>query len=226
MTRKSWSARLSALAASVVCALALAIPAAASASPELRTAAGAKVPVGEGIQAESQNLVFSSSSGSWECPKNVLTGAVTSNSGTEVAVGIESANFTGTLNPGGTACKSTIAPLGTALTVKVTSENMPWCLKSTSVGSFSSVGGGCGGTPTAMKFKAEFFLSESLLLNCTYERASLTGSYKSSVSPLIETLGAGQTFAKVSGSGVCPASVQLSGSFTIHSAAGGALQID
>jgi hypothetical protein len=76
---------------------------------------------------------------------------------------------------------------------------------------FTVAGGACGGTAINLKFTLT-----SAIGNCTYERATVTGTYVTNVTPVTLTVGAGQTFTKTAGSSICPASGTLDGAWTLE----------
>lgn len=203
----------------------VALPAMASASPELQTSAGAKVATGTGIKATSSNLKLSSASGNVECSENTMEGKVTENSGTSIKGEIEKATFTGTA---GAKCNTTISDgFGGTLKVVVTPEGLPWCLESTGGDNWTLTGNKCGAAQSPISFILHLYSSSGItkLGECTFERADVSGTFNTNASPLVLTVGASQTFTKSSGSFLCPASGTLSGTFNVTTSAGGALKI-
>lgn len=181
------------------------VPALASASPVL-TEGTTTVPVGAKILAtNSGNLLFTTSSGTVTCTKSKMTGTVLKNNGTEIEGTIETASFTGE----GTEerCKSTFIfnPQ-----FKVTPENLPWCIRSGAKDTFSVEAGDC------KEAKNLRFTLDSSVGNCTYERASVTGTFETNVTPVTLKVGASQTFTRVAGGSICPATGTLSGGWTLE----------
>jgi hypothetical protein len=188
----------------VVLALAL-VPATAAASPRLETAPGVVVPVGTVIKGQNVGLnLWTASLYTVECPKAELTGKVTANSGTQLEITVESLVWSGTEFEG--ICTSPISQK-----FKPTATT-PWCLKSTSLGSWTIRGGACGGAPTAVKLVKDMWertenpFRMDFLGECKYERGELTGTYKTNSSPLEFIDKTGQSFTRTSGvlSVYCP----------------------
>lgn len=185
------------LAACAVIAAFAAMPAVASASPELQTSGGVKSTVGETISAtDTGNIVFTSNLGSVTCSESTLHGQVVANSGKLIEGTIESASFTG--NGGGT-CSSWTGG------VTVTPENLHWCIKSSSNGKFSLRGGGCNEAERNLAFTLHFSFG-----SCKFERSGgVAGTYGMNVSPVILTLTGEPEFTRVSGGFGCPSSGKL-----------------
>jgi hypothetical protein len=113
--------------------------------------------------------------------------------------------------------------------MEITSENLPWCSKATAspADTLTIDGGTCGTTPRkSIAFIVHLFNSSGTkVAECTYERASITGTYNTGASPLVLTASAGQTFTKASGSIVCPSTGILTGSFIQTTGTGTAVKI-
>lgn len=183
------------------------IPAMASASPVL-TENGVAVPVGAKVDAtNSGNILFTTSSGTVTCTKSTFTGTVITNTGTHIEGTIETATFKGE-GPEET-CKSTFIfnP-----SFKVTPENLHWCITSGGADAWSIRGGACGAAAKNLRFT----LDNSVVGNCTYERATVTGTYETNKTPVTLKVGASQTFTKVAGGSACPATGTLSGGWTLE----------
>jgi hypothetical protein len=184
-----------------------AVPAMASASPVLKEGT-TTVPVGSSIQGtNSGNILLTTGSGIVTCTGSTLGGTLTTNGGTSIAGDINSASFTGT-GSGGT-CTSTF--FGNP-TFSVTPEHLPWCITSTTLGSFTVRGGGC----SAKEEELRFTLTNALVGECTYERPKVIGTYVANVTPVKLTVGSGQTFTRVAGGGLCPSTGTLSGGWTLE----------
>lgn len=183
------------------------VPAMASASPVL-TENGVAVKEKEKILAtQSGNILLTTSSGTVTCTKSTMTGTVKTNSGSLIQGEISTASFKGE----GTEerCKSTFI---FSPQFKVTPENLPWCIESSGKDEFTVRGGACGmEKPPNLKFT----LSSSLG-NCTYERATVTGTYATNVTPVTLKVGSSQTFTKVAGASFCPETGTLSGGWTLE----------
>jgi hypothetical protein len=181
------------------------VPAMASASPVL-TESGSPVPVGAKILAtQSGNILLTTTAGTVTCTKSTMTGVVKTNSGTKIQGEIETATFTGAAAEA--RCESTFLfnP-----TFKVTAENLPWCIESSGGDAFTVRGGKCAEAAKNLKFTLS-----SVLGNCTYERASVTGTYETNKTPVTLKVGAAQTFTRVAGT-ICPASGTLSGGWNLE----------
>jgi len=107
------------------------------------------VPVGTKLIATNTgNIRMTTSLGTLECTKAVLTGELVKNSGTEIEGTITTASFTGT----GAEERCTTAFLGN---IKVTPKKLPWCLKATNkmtADTFELKSGSCGGALGSMEF--------------------------------------------------------------------------
>jgi hypothetical protein len=199
-----------------------ALPAiAAAASPTLEDDSGAVLATHTGnIKAVSTNLVFTTSSGNFECATSTLEGELTVNSGNVVEGDISTATFLN--STGGPKCKTSLPG---PLTMEITTENLPWCLKATASPADTATidGGTCGVTPRkTIAFTVHLFnTSGAEVAACTYERASVTATYKTATSPLVGTVSAGTTFTKTSGSILCPSTGTVAGSFTLTKAGTG-----
>ena len=149
---------------------------------------------------------------------------MTVNSGNVLEGDISTATFLN--SSGGTKCATTLPG---PLTMEITPENLPWCSKATAspADTLTIDGGTCGTIPRKpIAFVIHLFNSSGTkVAECTYERASITGTYNTGASPLVLTASAGQTFTKHSGSIVCPSTGTLTGSFTQTTGAGTALKI-
>jgi hypothetical protein len=202
------------------------VPAVASASPELQTSGGAKVATGTAIKATNVgNVVFTTSVGNITCTSASMTGEVTENSGSSIKGTIKTASFTGT-HDGTTNCATTI--FGITM-VKVTPENLPWCLTSTVFGHWTIRGGGCPEAAKGLRFTLDLFNSSTESIgSCTYERTAasgpITGTYNAGP-PLELTVTAGNVFARVGESFLCPSSGTLDAKFKVQTSAGGELKV-
>jgi hypothetical protein len=203
-----------------------ALPAiAAAASPSLLDDSGAVVtPHSGAIKGVSTNLLFTTSSGKLECAKTTLEGELTVNAGNVVEGDISTATFLN--SAGGTKCPTSLPG---PVTMEITPENLPWCLEATAspVDTLTIDGGTCGTTPRkSIAYIAHVFTSAGTKVGeCTYERASLTLTYKTNTTPLVATLSSGQTFTKASGGILCTSTVTLSGSFTLTTGTGTGLKV-
>jgi hypothetical protein len=102
--------------------------------------------------------------------------------------------------------------------VKVTPENLHWCLPSTTLGTFGIRGGGCSEASKGLKFTLDLFNSSTEAIgSCSYERTAasgpITGTNNTSGSPLELTVTGGNTFPRLGESFLCPSSGTLGGRF-------------
>jgi hypothetical protein len=204
----------------------VALPAiAAAASPSLENDAGTVLTIHSGtIKGVSTNLVVTASSGNLECAKSTVEGELTVNSGNIVEGDILSASFLN--STGGPKCATTLPG---PLTMELTPENLPWCLKVTASPADSATidGGTCGTTPRkSIAFTVHLYNSAGTKVGeCTYERASVTGTYNTGAAPLVAAVSAGQTFTKTSGSILCPSSGTMDGTATLTTGTGTGLKM-
>jgi hypothetical protein len=199
----------------------------AVASPELQSSTGAKVATGTAIKATSVgNVVFTSSEGKIICTHSLLTGEVVENSGTSIKGTIKTASFTGT-HDGTTNCEATYPWL---TMVKITPENLHWCLNSTVLGSWSLRGGGCAEGAKGLKLTFDLFNSSTEAIgSCSYERVvasgPLTGTNNTGSSPLELTVTGGNTFVRLGESLFCPPSTNLDAKYKVRTSTEGELRI-
>jgi hypothetical protein len=199
------------LAAVVALVAFAAVPAIATASPILTE--NGTVVSGKILATQSGSIVLTTSFGNVTCTKSTLTGTVLKNgpagTGTHIEGTLEKATFT---NETGGACSSTF-PFNPSFTVDP--ENLHWCITgggTLAADTFSIRGGGC--TEAAKNLK---FTLTSALGNCTYERATVTGSFVTNVTPVTLKVGASQTFTRTAGSeSLCPATGTLDGGWNLY----------
>jgi hypothetical protein len=169
-------------------------PAMASASPVLQEG-GVNVAVGSSITATATTVQFTSNLGTVTCAKSVLHGKVSANTGKLVEGNVEKATFTN--NEGG-ACESW------AGAVTVTTENLPWCVQTTSTtaDTFKIRGGGCGAAEKNLQFTLDF-----PGFSCKFSKAGgVTGTYKTGTGTLDST---SAVFSLIEGGFFCPSSGTL-----------------
>lgn len=118
------------------------------------------------------------------CTSMVLTGTLTHNGTEDITTEITSMTFKGTA--AAERCTLTTEP---DMTVTADYEEsgkkagVPYCLTTTTgTDKWTMVGGACGGTPRAIKFKVDLYSvgagsEEPPLATCVYEKANLTGSF-------------------------------------------------
>jgi hypothetical protein len=193
-------------------ALLAALPATAAASPQLLEAGKPVAPTSKMLATSSGNATFTGTNSKGEddgtvtCTKAQMTGEVISNKGTLIEVQIETASFTGTEAEG--KCASTIPGTGP---LKVIAENLPWCVTSAVLESFSFRGGSCA--VGASNVKAT--LVGSFGLTCTYERATVAGTYVKEVNPAKLSV-VSQTFNLIKGGAACPAQGHMSVAYVLE----------
>jgi hypothetical protein len=206
-----------------------AVPAMASASPELQTSGGVKVATGTAIKATNNgNVVFTTGSGNITCTAASMTGEVVENSGGNIKGTIKTASFTGN-HDGTTNCVTTI--FGITM-VKVTPENLHWCLTSTTLGAWAIGGGGCSEAAKALQFTLDAFNSNTEAIGtCIYERTTtsgpINGTNNTGTSPLELTVTGGNVFTRTGGTlgALCPASGTLDAKFKVQTSTGGELKV-
>ena len=185
------------------------VPAMASAQT-LEETNGTTVPAGTKIDAtQSTSIIFDTSSGNVTCSESTLTGTVTQEgAGVPVKGTVETAKFTG---PGGGRCTSTIIfnP-----TFQVTVENLHYCLEGSQAADTWSIKACTAGQ------NLKFTLHSNLGFSCTYERASVTGTFETG-KDLTLKVGASQTFSVIAGSSsACPTSGTLTGGWNLYTDTG------
>jgi hypothetical protein len=188
-----------------------AVPAIASASPVLTEGGVALKPTAESggkiLATNSGNIVLTTSIGNVTCTKSTLTGSLLKNSGSHIEGTAEKATFT---NNAGGDCSSTF-PFNP--TFEVVPENLHWCITSATAGAWSIRGGGCNEAGKNLRFT----LKSSAGYFCTFERATVTGTYVTGVSPATLKVGSSQTFGRTAGAdGVCPPSGTLDGGWNLY----------
>lgn len=203
---------------SVVALAAFALPATASASPELcETVEGVcvKVTGTPKIRAHSVGATVNFVTGGTtlvECTSSEMTGTLTTNSGTEIKGDIESASFSGA--EAGGKCRSSFGG-ATAVDTNI-GNGVPWCLSTTGEDKYSVRGNSC----TLASRSITFVLTTTNIGTCKYNRTTaLTGTYTThSTGDAILTAAPNATteFTKEEGSILCPGSGTLEMQFTLE----------
>jgi hypothetical protein len=186
------------------------IPAAASASPEL-VQGSTRVATGAALSAVNSGNVYllgsdPSGNGTITCSEGKFSGTLKTNSGSLIE---------GSLEGGSLGFNSTCSEGGTGMSWKVTLDNMPWCLKSSSLGSWEANGGGCGGTkPVGFTLSANVFVGTAV---CSYTRSALSLTSGIGTEPLRLHTASGQLFSLSSSNGYkgCRTGYTLSGEYTL-----------
>jgi hypothetical protein len=189
-----------------------AVPAVASAAPELVNGAGTKVATGSAITGTNVgNTVMTTSIGNVECTTAVMSGTLTKNSGTEIEGDIESASFKGTES--GERCSG---PLGAT---EVTIPSLPWCIRATKSMEPDEMqvrGGKCSETSRALTFTLHGSIF-GFPVTCHYSKASVSGTYRTKAAGDAQVTITKQKFTRETGSsGSCPESGELDMSFTLE----------
>jgi hypothetical protein len=202
---------------SLVLALCLvaALPAAASAATvtlRFNSKTGPALANGTAIKAFSNNLVWHTASGNFECKENELNGTVANNGTAKTGLSISSASYRAA---GGSEYCLTTIPNGTGgtLLMKITAANFLWNSEM-----FSNGTAVLNGTPS-LKFNIGFYNGTTQVAACVAEKPSVAETFNFNTA-LNLAVGASQEFTGT-GSG-CPSSWALTGSFavTINSTGG------
>jgi hypothetical protein len=181
--------RLLATCLSFVALAALAVvPSIASASPELAQG-GARLATGSSLSGtNTRNVLFETALGTFSCTASQLVGTLKVNSGKLIEAEIESGSIIG----GGPEGKCKDGSLG-GIEWKVSLDNLPWCMSSSSLGIYKARGARCN---EAMK-PIGLTLSSNLG-SCTYTRTTLSLTSNTGMEPLVLSTAAGQAFGLVS----------------------------
>lgn len=209
-----------------------AVPAVASASPELLTSTGVKVePETEVTAVNIGSWRFTGSSGTIECEQVRFNGKVHTNREGKILITIQTSTWWGD-DPEEQKCTSTIPDgAGATVTWKVTPEIFSthhWCLEADAKfleAEFKLTGSGCTAASEPLRFSLDATTHSGLPLGtCVVERSSASGTYNNT-SPLELTLGSGMEFKLVSGGAFCPKALTLDGKARLETASGQQLKI-
>ena len=159
-----------------------------------------------------KKLTMTTSVGTLECEAATLTGNIHVNGPTQVTGNITTAQFE---NAGGAACSG---PLGSVVVTPSHTSNpehngvksLPWCLTAGAEDTFTVRGGLCTEAPRPLTFQ----LHTSIAGTCSYQKASVTGTYTTHPADAIATI-TGQEFTLVTGGGFCPPWGKLDMAFTL-----------
>jgi hypothetical protein len=160
---------------------ALALPAVASASPELGETNPSWVTLTKGAKIEGTSLTTSKMTSPGgavltECSTATMAGELFENTGTSIKGTISTATFT---NAGGAACSTFFG--GTATVTTNVGNGTPWCLQSAKEDKFEVKGGACGGVARSITF----VLDTSTAGVCKYNSSVFpVGSFTTDVSGL------------------------------------------
>jgi hypothetical protein len=185
--------------------------------------------VAHGTETKTE-IVLTTALGNIGCTTATITGKVVVNNGTNVIGTIETAEFRRTT---GSATDSThcTAPggLGTLTATPNHTTNpchtptggsshcsLPWCIKAKEGDEFEVWGESENENCSGLKKRPlTFTLHSTLLGNCAYERALITGTYTTHPSSDAILTIKDQEFKKITGSGFCPGSGKLDMAFTL-----------
>jgi hypothetical protein len=187
------------------------LPVTAVASPQMFDSGIAVTAKSKVIAPSSGNITFTGTDvnhknvGTVTCTQGVMTGTVDTNTATSVEITIESSIYEGSEPE--KKCASTLG-FGA---MKVTAENLPWCLTSKMLGEFSIRGGSCSvaASNVRLSFVAAFGVT------CTYERASVDGNYTKEITP-VKLAAISQTAKFSSGFNKCPVEGHLSQTYILE----------
>lgn len=217
----------------LVALAAMALPAVASASPEIGETSGSPATftrLATGVAIRGTNVgetLMTNAAGEvlTRCNAATLNGTLKKNTGTEMEGEITEATFTGS----GTESRCTATFGNSIVTTKIT-NGLPWCIKATSSlepDELQLAGGSCG-SPRAINFALDVIGG---LVTCVYERETKTspvvGSFTTDISgqDAVGTI-TKQKFTRISGStSVCPSEGYLDMSFTLETTNGTPLYI-
>jgi len=202
----------------LVALAALALPAAAAASPEIGETSGGvftKLASGSKIQGTSLAPSKMTSPGGTvltECSTASMTGELTENSGTSIKGTISAASFT---NAGGAACSTFFG--GTATVTTNVGNGLPWCLQSAKEDKFEVRGNAC----SAASRSITFVLDTSTAGVCKYNSSVFpVGTFTTDVAPsnsdAILSLTKAGLWTKEEGSFLCPSEASLDMEFTLE----------
>jgi hypothetical protein len=206
----------------LVALAALALPAVASASPELgETSGGAftRIAVGSKIVGTQLGVSKMTSPGGatlTECEEGFMTGEVKENSGTSIKGEISEAKFT---NKGGAACSTFFG--GTANVTTNVGNGTPWCLQSLKEDKFEVKGGACGTSRTIT-----FVLDTSTAGVCKYDSTTFpVGTFTTDVAgneqdAKLNLTKAGLWKGEAGNGFLCPGEANLDMEFTLETDGG------
>ncbi len=198
------------------------LPPSASATndPQL-TVAGVTVSIGSGVGVTITGLSWRTTSGNElvNCSKGELSGSVKANSGGNVAIEMTSAAYSGTGSVhSDNSLKECTGSFGNAYIT----PNLPMCLESTTTmadDEFQISGGACG-----THNKVKFIIGSTTAGSCEYES---TGAISGTVTTngaqaelTVNNTQAGSGMTKINGGFLCPSSIQLKVTITLHTPIG------
>ena len=187
--------------------------ASASAAPVITHPTGTAIAPGALMKATNVNeLKFTTSSLNVNCPSVTTTGAVKRNNTTEGFEGeAQSITISGIGVSGDCTATGTFFSGSAKPTPEITG-GLPWCFKNGASGDNLEIRGGkCSEASRSIKFALDL----TGLVTCTYEKASLTGTFVTDATgqDAIGKITEGQAWTLVSGFG-CPSGPTLDVEFT------------
>jgi hypothetical protein len=184
----------------------------ASAAPVVTHPTGTVLATGTKLTGTSiGHVTFTSSTLNVTCTTGTITGPLVSNSTAGGFSGeITEAHFTGTGTSGDCTATGSFFN-GSAKPTPEIVGGLPWCIKNTLNDNFEIRGGKCSEAARSIKFGLDL----TGLVTCTYERASLTGTFDTHPLDASGRINANQAWTLVSGFG-CPSSPSLDMEFTLE----------
>lgn len=198
------------------------VPSIASASPELTSPTGTRTPVGTlfiatNVEHAQTAKTFKTTltTGTMECATATFTGEVVENSGTSFVGTISTFELKGT--PGEPSANHCASPFGATTVTPSHSSNpthngvasLPWCIKANTLNDQFTIYGCTNGQARPITI-----VYHGSIGACTYEKASITGTYTTHPADAILTI-ANQEFIKVTGSAFCPSSFKIDLALTL-----------
>jgi hypothetical protein len=182
----------------------------ASAAPVITHPTGTVLKTGVNLKGTNiGETQFTSNTLNVKCTTAVLTGPLTSNSTAGGFAGeVTSATFSGTGTSGDCTATGSFFSGSAKPTPEITG-GLPWCLKNGLSDNFEIRGGKCSEAARPIKFGLDL----TGLVTCTYERASLTGTFETHPTDALGRINANQAWTLVSGFG-CPSGPSLDMEFT------------
>jgi hypothetical protein len=213
----------------LVALAAMALPAVASASPELTHPTGTTAPVGTKITATNiGETLMTDTNGNiiTRCTTADLSGELTKNSGTAIEGNVTSATFTGT----GSEEKCTGTFFSSPRVTPGVANGLPWCVRALSTFAADEAqirGGKCSEAAREIRFALDL---ESIGVTCLYSRSStepikgtITTENAQGQDAVVHI--SKQLFKPVSVPFPCPEEGLLDMSFTLETPGGGAMYI-
>jgi hypothetical protein len=210
----------------LVALAAFALPAVASASPQITHPTGTRLATEKKFLGTLGVSKFTDANGGalFECTSGAMTGTLTKNNGTEIEGNIESAAIAGTASEGG--CTGFV--IGPARVTTAVGNGVPWCLRANSAmntDEFQIRGGKCSEASRAITLVFDMGIG----VNCAYERTvAIKGSFTTDTTgdAILTTTGVGVTgeedtgFTREGTNVFCPMSGRFPFEFTLETDSG------